>query len=158
MRRFLLWPFLLLALLGGVAPAPASEAEEPDESGYVEETLEECEGDPVCLEEVEEEPEGDAEAATACPLRSAKGHAAIKRGKLKLTIGYTTNEPTEAKVQLHYGAIKLGSLKRHLGGSGVLRITKKLSGKPKAKPSAVRIELDPEGAGCPTRRLVLFPK
>jgi hypothetical protein len=158
MHRLLLVPVTLLALLAAAPFSGAAvEAEEADESGLVEEVLEECEADPICEEEVEAE-EAEAEAASACPLRSAKGHAVLKNGKLKLAIGYTTNEPTKARVDVHYGATRLGQFKRHLRRSGVLRLTKKLKGQQGDERSRVRIELDPEGSGCPSRRLVLFPK
>ena len=161
MRRIVLLPVLLLALLAAAPTAGAVELEEPDESALVEEILAECEADPLCEEEAAEaeaEEEAEAEAASACPLRSAKGHASLNHGKLKVTIGYTTNEPTRARIKLRYGKTKLGSLKRNLGASGVLRFTKALKGKQRTTRLPARIELSAEGAGCPSRRLVLFPK
>lgn len=159
MRRIVLLPLLLLALLAAAPLATADEAEETDESALVEEALEECEEDWACEEEVEtEEAEAEATYPSECVLRSAKAHAVVKKNKLKLTVGYTTSEPTKANVDIHYGSTRLGQLKRHLRRSGVLRVTKKLSGTQSDKRSRVRIELNPEGAGCPSRRLVLFPK
>lgn len=163
-RRFLLIvPLTLLALVA--APlAGAVEGEEADESALVEEALEECEGDLLCEEEVEaEEPEvEEAEAEEsypeACALRSAKAHAVLKGNKLKLTIGYTTSEPVKADVDVHYGSTRLGQFKRHLRRSGVLRVTKRLKENRGEGRSRLRIELDTEGVGCPSRRLVLFPK
>ena len=158
-RRLFLVPLVLFALFAAAPLAGAVEAEEADESALVEEAFEECEGDPTCEEEVEaEEAEAEANYPAECVLRSAKARAVLKKNKLKLTIGYTTSEPTKATIDVHYGAIRLDQLKRRLRTSGVLRITKKLEGKQSDKHSRVRIELDPEGVGCPSRRLVLFPK
>lgn len=153
MHRLALIAFALLALLAAAPVAGAAESEEADESAYVEEALEECEGDPACEEEVEEA-EAEASDPAECVLRSAKAHASVKKNKLKLTIGYTTSEPTKAVVEVRYGAAKLGSFKRYLRRSGVLRVTKKLNSVQGNRHSRVRIELDPEGAGCPSRRLV----
>lgn len=161
MRRLLLVPLAVLALLAAAPLAGAVEADEADESAWVEEALEECEEDPACEEEVEaEEVEAEAEAShpAECPLHSARAHAVVKKNKLKLTIGYTAREPTKANVDVHYGPTRLGQFKRHLRRSGVLRLTAKLTGRQSGRHSRVRIELDPEGVGCPSRRLVLFPK
>ncbi|HEX2097115.1 MAG TPA: hypothetical protein VHF50_07095 [Solirubrobacterales bacterium] len=165
MHRLFLVPLAVLALLAAVPLAGAAEAEEADESAYVEEALEECEGDPVCEEEVEaEETEVEAEAEAektypeACVLRSAKAHAVLKGDRLKLTIGYATSEPTEANLEVHYGATRVGQFKRQLRRSGVLRIAKPLKGRQAAKRLPVRVEIDVKGTRCQTRRLVLVPK
>ncbi|HEX5763102.1 MAG TPA: hypothetical protein VFY04_08275 [Solirubrobacterales bacterium] len=158
MRRLLLVPLALLALLLAAPPSGADEAEEADKSAWVEEALEECEADPLCEDEVEaEEAEAVGSHPAACVLRSAKAHAILKNNKLKLTIDYTTSEPTKAVIKLRYGATNLGSLKRHLRLSGVLRVSTKLKNKRGNGRSPLRIEIDPEGVGCPSRRLVLFP-
>lgn len=165
MRRFSLLPLLLLALCAAAPLAVADEAEEAGEGALVEEVLdeplEECEEVPLCeeegeaAEEAEEAEAADAEAAESpqCVLRSAKGRAVLKKNRLKLTIGYTASEPTQATVQLEYGGGNLGAFERRLGRSGVLRFSKPT--KRVGKRLFVRID---GGAGCPSRRLVLFPK
>ncbi|HYP56588.1 MAG TPA: hypothetical protein VEQ41_09880 [Solirubrobacterales bacterium] len=165
MRRIALLPLLLVALLAAAPVVSADDGEEADESGLVEEAIEDCELDPICEAEAEAEEAEEAEEAGAaatgppeCLLRSAKAHAALEKDKLKLTIGYTTSEPTKATIEVRYGATKLGPLKRHLRRSGVLRVTKKLKDNRGGERSRLRIELDTEGVGCPSRRLVLFPK
>ncbi|HEX9967295.1 MAG TPA: hypothetical protein VGB06_05070 [Solirubrobacterales bacterium] len=172
MRRIVILPLLLLALLAAAPLAVADETEEAGESALVEDAIEGCEVDLLCGEEPDAEEaeggEGEAEDESGdeaeathtreCLLRSARGHAVLKNDKLKITIGYTTREPVQATVQLRYGARALGSLKRHLGVSGVLRFTKKLKGGQGDKRSRLRIRLATEGAGCPSRRLALFPK
>lgn len=156
---FLLVPLAVLALLTAAPLAGAVEGDEADESALVDEILDECEADPICEEEVEaEEEEAEASYPAECVLRSAKAHASVKKNKLKLTIGYTTSEPTKATIVVRYGAAKLSSFQRHLRRSGVLRVTKKLKNVQGNTPSRLRVELDPEGTGCPSRRLVLFPK
>jgi hypothetical protein len=100
---------------------------------------------------------GAASSAGKCPLRSTNGHAAIKGNKLKLTIGYTAFEPVNATIEVRNGSIQ-GAYKRHLGHSGVLRFTKPLRGKKPKKRTEVHIKLMKGGAGCPSRRLVLFPR
>jgi hypothetical protein len=148
-----------LPLLAG--SAFVEEAEEEEEPSEEEEELETCEEEPQECEEAEE-PASEAGAkpsgpSAECPLRKAKAHAVAKNGKLKLTIGYTTNEPFDATVEIKRGAVRIGSLHRHLGRSGVLRFSKELNGEPGGR-LVVRI-LPPkrERAGCPSRRLVLFP-
>jgi hypothetical protein len=142
------------------AEADAAEGEEDEEAEWCEEDGEEFE-----CEDGEDQAAGKSEgsgsrpgSAAQCPLRSAKGTATLENHKLKLTIAYTTTEPTNAKLQLRYGVTQLGSVRRHLGRKGVLRVTKKLKSGPDNRHSRLRIELDTEGAGCPSRRLVLFPK
>ena len=82
-------------------------------------------------------------------LRSARGHASAGRNKLKLTIGYTTNEPVTAKIQIH----GLGTFKRHLGKSGVLRLTRSS----RTGMHEGRVDLDPVGGpGAPPGGLYFF--
>ena len=92
-----------------------------------------AEADALC-----KEAQGFAEAgrsiAAQCPIRSARAHASLRRHKLKLTIGYTTSTPTKATIQIR----GLGSFKRRLGRSGVVRITKKLG---KNQPGRVVISI-----------------
>ena len=159
MHRIVLLPLLLLALLAAVPLAAADEPEEADESALVEEALDECEEVWACEEEIEAEDAGaEASYPPECVLRSAKAHAVLAKNKLKLTIGYTTSEPTKANLDVHYGATRLGQFKRQLRRSGVLRLTKKLRGKTDVERLPVRVELDVAGAACPARRLVLVPK
>lgn len=163
MRRVVLLPLLLFALLAAAPLVAADEAEDADESALVEEVLdeafEECEEDLLCEEEVEaEEAEGEAAYPPECVLRSAKAHAVLKKNKLKLTVGYTTSEPTKANVDVHYGSTRLGQFKRHLRRSGVLRLTRPLKAKSSARRLPLRIELDVAGAACSARNLVLVPK
>jgi hypothetical protein len=96
-------------------------------------------------------------APEECLLRSARAHAAVdeKRGKLKLTLGYTTYEPTSAKIEIGH----IATLQRHLGRSGVLRLVKGLNKLDAPKKLVVRISIpSARRAGCPSRRLVLFPR
>lgn len=91
-----------------------------------------------------------------CVLRSAHAHASIsdKTDKLKLTLGYTTYEPANARIKVG----NLATLNRHLGRSGVLRLVEPL-GEKHPKRLVVNLKLrGTKGAGCPFRRLVLFPR
>lgn len=144
----------------GELPVLALEEEEPEAEAAAEEEGE-CEeaeeGFEEECEEVESEPRSAGrKAAEDCLLRSARGHASVdpRSRKLKLTIGYTTYEPVKAKIKVGH----LATIQRHLGRSGVLRITKKL-GATRGKRLVVIIKLpSARNAGCPFRRLVLFPR
>jgi hypothetical protein len=68
-------------------------------------------------------------AAAQCPIRSGSAHAATHRGRLKLTIGYTSSTPTPATIEIRSGGRRIASVHRKLGKSGVLRITRKLGSK-----------------------------
>ncbi len=131
-----------------LAPLPAAFEEEEAEA--------ESEGEDWAEEEWEEEEEAEPLPGDVCPLRSARAHAVTKHNKLKLTIGYTTNEPFTTAIQLRKGAVGIETFKRHLGRSGILRFTEEL-GKGSGQLS-IHIRLPSEGAGCPSRRLVLFPR
>jgi hypothetical protein len=176
-------PLLLIALLLGVnsAQAAAPEGEpaplafeeefefelgEEDEGEFAEEEcataqeefeegeLSKAEADEICKEarEAAKEAAGSS-AAGGCPIHSATAHSSIQNDRLKLTIGYTTNTPVTATIQIH----GIGTFKRHLGKSGVLRFSKTLSGAPHGR-AVVHIKLPGgERAECPSRRLVLFP-
>lgn len=176
-------PLVLAALLLGVksaqaAPLPAEsipsafeeegEVEEEDEAELAEE---ECE---IAQEEVEEgeltKAEADAickeareltkgtgpgsGASGLCPIHSASAHASLHHDRLKLTIGYTTNSPVTAKIQV----AGIGTFQRHLGRSGVLRFT----GDPPAlhhESLVVHIKLPPgDAAACPSHRLALLAR
>ncbi len=153
-----------------IDPLAFEEEFEIEDEGEFE--LEECE---AAEEEFEEgviaaaevdifcEADGGASAAadkgkSACALRSAKARAVEKRNKLKVTVGYTTSEPLKATIQIRQGKTTIGSFKRRLGKSGVLRFTEKLSEKLAGKRTVVKFKLPSGSAGCPSRRLVLFPR
>ncbi|HEX3174919.1 MAG TPA: hypothetical protein VHQ43_11965 [Solirubrobacterales bacterium] len=174
---------LALSIAGGTAwSAPATppavpfalgeEVELEAEEGEEETAAEECEeaqaefaAGEISVEEVAEyceaetRPHGKSSSGSApeeCVLRSAHGHATVdaEGQKLKLTIGYTTYEPTPATIDLSKGP----AIHRHLGRSGVLRIVESF---PTSIPNrlVVAIKLPAtRSVGCPSRRLVLFPK
>lgn len=149
---------LMAAFAAGAAtadppPLPSAAFAEEEYEGEAEDEGEDEEG-----EEFDEEEQEEAQPlpSDVCPLRSASAHASTKRDKLKLTIGYSTNEPFTAAIQLRKGAIGIETFKRHLGKSGVLRFAEDL-GKGSGKLS-VHFKLPPGSAGCPSRRLVLFPR
>ena len=126
-----------------------------------EEELEEGELGEAAVERICEEEVGTSatdSVSSDCPVRSAHAHAVEKNDRLKMTIGYTTNEPTRATLEIRAGSTQVASLKRHLGRSGVLRFTKVLSKMQAGKRTLVRIKLPKGSAGCPSRRLVLFPR
>jgi hypothetical protein len=174
-------PLILAALLLGVKSAQAAppeaeaaplafeeefELEEEDEGEFAEEECEtaeeefeaseltKAEADTICKEarEAAREAAGSS-AAGECPIHSATAHSSVHNDRLRLTIGYTTNTPIAATIELR-GPVK-DSFKRHLGKSGVLRFSKTLRGAPHGR-TVVRIKLPAsERAGCPSRRLVL---
>ena len=143
--------------------------DEESECETAEEELEEGELEPadveaICTEEKAREKKKKASgtdnsapiAPEECVLRSAHGHASLfsHDDKLKLTIGYTTYEPVTAKLKIG----RIATLHRHLGRSGVLRLVEGLPSNRTPKQLTVRIELPGKSAGCPFRRLVLFPR
>lgn len=93
----------------------------------------------ICAAEEEALEASQSGNAGACPLRSATAHASIRGNRLKLTIGYTTREPMTARIETHAGKRKLGSYRRRLGRSGVLRLTKRLG---KRRPQKIRIRIE----------------
>jgi hypothetical protein len=104
-------------------------AEEEFEEGELGETAVE-----VACDEVENEGGKKAAAPSAvapeeCLLRSAHAQAVAfpKQDSLKLTVGYTTYEPVAATVEIGKGSARIGSVHRHLGRIGVLRIVKSLA-------------------------------
>ncbi|HET7053032.1 MAG TPA: hypothetical protein VFI09_03840 [Solirubrobacterales bacterium] len=180
-------PLVLAALLLGMKsaqaatpegnPAPLAveeefELEEETEGEFAEEECEiareeveegeitQAEADTFCAEAKAEAgaagvgTAGSSSAAPAvCPIHSASAHATVRHDRLKLTVGYTTTTPVTATIQIH----DVGTFKRHLGKSGVLRFTEQLDGKRHGR-FTVRVLLPPtERTGCPSRRLVLFP-
>jgi hypothetical protein len=183
---FLLLAGLLLAAgaAHGATTEPAGNplpVEEPFEGGFEEEDegeegeceeaedefeegeLTQAEVDEICEEEDEERRKKtknagpNAPAPEECVLRSAHASAITpgKGDKLKLTIGYTTYEPVAAELAIG----RLATLHRHLGHSGVIRIVENLHGDDAPKQLSVRIDIPSvKRAGCPSRRLVLFPR
>src|SRR4029077_16144905 len=112
----------------------------------------------ICEEEAAERRKKVAGPGARAPeeviLRSAHGQATTsgKGDKLKLTIGYTTYEPTAASLKIGH----LGTVHRHLGRSGVLRLIEDLHGHDGPKHLSVQIDTpSAKSAGCPFRRLVL---
>ena len=96
-------------------------------------------------------------APEECILRSAHGQAVAsdKGDKLKLTIGYTTYEPAAASLTIGH----LGTVHRHLGRSGVLRLVEDLHGHDSPKHLSVQIDIpSAKSARCPFRRLALSPR
>jgi hypothetical protein len=165
-------PLLLATLLLGVksaqaaTPSPPSvvplvifdeeeELEEEDEGEFAEEECaiaeEELAEGLLTAADVEElcaeEATGGAssEEASECPIRSIRAHAVQHNNRLKLTIGYTTNAPTAATVQIR----GVGTFKRHLGKSGVLRFSERV-GRKQAKRIKIRIRVPSSagGRGC----------
>lgn len=147
----------------------SEEAEAEFDEGACEEAEEELdEGElsagevkEICEEEAAERRKKAANpgavAPEECILRSAHGQATIsgKGDKLKLTIGYTTYEPAAAALKIG----NLGTVHRHLGRSGVLRLVEDLHGHDSPKHLSVQIDIaSAKSAGCPFRRLVLSPR
>jgi hypothetical protein len=134
----------------------AEEEVEADELGQ-------NDADEICEEEAEEgrkKTSGPGKTAEDCVLRSAHANAAVndRSNKLKLTLGYTTYEPASATIEIGKGANHVATLHRHLGRSGVLRIIDTVRSQ-HLKRLVVQIKLpSARSAGCPFRRLVLFPR
>lgn len=85
-----------------------------------------------------------------CLLKSTHVRAVAndEGDKLKLTLGYTTYEPANATVEIHRGSTRIGTVHRHLGRTGVLRITERLGKKPAAKKIVVRIRIPSSPQYC----------
>ncbi len=126
--------------------------------------LSKAEADEVCSQSSgsKSQKAGPSSAAPEeCILRSAHAHASLLAhdSKLKLTIGYTAYEPVGATIEIGKGSNHIATLHQHLGRSGVVRIVKSLHGDDTPKRLAVGIKLpSSREAGCPFRRLVLFPR
>jgi len=99
-------------------------------------------------EEKEKEEECEAEAEDAgfspaedCYLRTARARVVAypERNRMRLTLGYTTYAPARATVE--YGAKsdpRLGTVRRQLGRSGVVRLSKHLGSREMAQLQASR--------------------
>jgi hypothetical protein len=102
---------------------------------YERDELSEAEVEEICAED--EAGEGnDANASRApeeCRLRSARARVVAyeARNRVRLTVGYTTYVPTMATVDYRLaggrGSLHLGTARRRLGRSGVIRLTRRLS-------------------------------
>jgi hypothetical protein len=162
-------PFAFEEEFAGEESGEEGEGEGEFEEGACEEAEEEFdEGElsagevkEICEEEAAERRKKAASPGTVAPeeciLRSAHGQAATsgQGDKLKLTIGYTTYEPVAATIQIGH----LGTVHRHLGRSGVLRLVEDLHGHDDLKHLSVQIDIpSAKNAGCPFRRLVLSPR
>jgi hypothetical protein len=127
--------------------------EECVEGGEEEDEEESSEATEAEEESCEEAGDSEAGPLDGCPLRSARAHAATSHDKLKVTLGYTTDEPVAARIQIRIGSTRVGSFERHLGRSGVLRFSEKVD---KTHGRRVTVQIDPAGgAGCPSRLLAL---
>lgn len=123
----------------------ASDAEDEEEEcedaelEFEEETIGEAEFELLCDKEIAEQDRKKAAAARAgiapeeCLLRSANARVVAhdSHNDVRLTVGYTTYEPTTATVEYGFGRgkgpLRLGTAKRHLGRSGVIRLTTALA-------------------------------
>jgi hypothetical protein len=138
---------------------PEDACIEAEEAFEMEELIEE-EVEEICEEESEDAPKGKDErdaGPAECPIRSANAHASTNNDRLKLTIGYTTTNSTNATFEVKQGPSKLATFQRHLGASGVVRFSKPLAENADGKLT-VKVKLPAGGSGCPSRRLVLFPR
>lgn len=130
-----------------VTPPPIellAEVEEDEEWEEDEEVGEEGEEGEEEAEEIETSPNPPEE----CLLRTARARAVAKRQRLKLTVDYTTYEPVDARVEIRSGGVQIGSAQRHLGESGVLRITKKLGKKLRVDRLVVRFRIPGTPPSC----------
>ena len=160
---------------GAIVPLALEEGFELDEEGEIEEEecgaaeeeLEEGELEEAEVEDICEEAEDAGRKRTTgsaapeeCLLRSAHARAVAspQRNRLKLTVGYTTYEPVSATVEIREGSARLGSIRRHLGRSGVLRVVESLGSDPsKPRQIVVQIRIPPAPDYCAKfRQLVLF--
>jgi len=176
-------PLILAALLFGVKSAQASSPlppfiplafEEENEAEFAEEEcaiaeeeveegeLSKAESDEICREAEDESRKtasGSNTAPEECLLRSA--HARLvaddSPGGVRLTVGYTTYEPTPATVDFSArggkGLLHLGTAKRHLGRSGVIRLAEALADPEMAKVDTagrftVRIHIPGSPGSC----------
>lgn len=163
----LIVPLVAAALLAHIVARPATASHnlppapgQASPSAAFEEEEAEAESEDEGWEEEEweeEEEEAEPSPSNTCPLRTARGHAATKSDTLKLTISYTTTEPFSARITIQRGSVQISSLKRHLGHSGTLRFTEKL-GEQGGRKFVANIAASGRSAGCPSRRLVLFPR
>ncbi len=104
-----------------------TEQRKESEASCLESEAEEGDLFEVGEEECEAEEEEEEESIEECPLRTARAHivAYPNRDRLRLALGYTSYVPTRATVELRLrSGERLGTASRHLGHSGVLRLSK----------------------------------
>lgn len=65
-------------------------------------------------------------ARSRCALRSVRVHAVTRRKGLRLTIGYTSSEPTTARIEVRLGKRRVGVVRRGLHRNGALRLTRRV--------------------------------
>ena len=88
-------------------------------------------------------------ARPSCALRSARARVVTRRNRLKLTIGYMSTTSTKATIEVRTNSGQFVSVRRHIGGSGVVRITRRLG---KERPGRVKVRLKaPPCKGFQTR-------
>jgi hypothetical protein len=158
-RIRLVLPLVLLAILAAPQSAHAvGDAEVPASPPDLGASLsEEIESEDECVESDEEEEGEDSEEAGEeceaeaddtsfspaedCYLRTARARVVAfpARNTMRLTLGYTTYTPAEATVE--YGTDsdpRLGTVRRRLGRSGVVRLSKHLGSREMAQARAAR--------------------
>jgi hypothetical protein len=109
--------------------AEFAEAEcEIAEEEAIEGEISEAQAEKICeeAEDLAKSAGPSSTAANRCPLRSAHTRAVVRHERLKLTIGYTTTSSTPATIEIRAGNRRIATVHRHLGRSGVLRISRKL--------------------------------
>jgi len=177
MRLFLLVQALLAVCLLAVAIGPQAASAAPPiatiqaDANLDEEAEEEVEWESEEEGEEEDEEEdsggtaGPAELPPECVLTTVRpsvltlpGH-----GLLRLTLRYTTEEPTRVGVEYWLkggkGSLRLGAAKRQLGRQGVLRLSSHLDEHELAKVRAARvflIRLDVPDADPSCKRFLTF--
>lgn len=128
---------------GELDEGACEEAEEEFEEGE----LSGAEVKEICDEETEERRKAANPGSVApeeCILRSAHASAVTDAdsNKLKLTVGYTTYEPTSATLDYSLvggkGSLHMKTAKRQLGRSGVIRLTTALADPEMDKADAAR--------------------
>jgi hypothetical protein len=139
---------LAAATLPSSAPATSPEAAPYEAEAFAEEEGEEEESEGE--EEAEEDEEEEFEAGhwvplpAECILHSAEPSVAVQlnHGDVRLTLRYTAEESTPADVDLWLkggkGSLQLGSVSRHLGEHGVIRLTSHPDEREMAKVRAAR--------------------
>lgn len=139
-------------------------AEEEFEEGELSEAAAEAACDEVEGEGSKKATGSNSVAPEECILRSAHAQAvAASNGhSLKLTVGYTAYEPATASVDYSAtggkGSVHLSPAKRHLGRSGVIRLSSALSDADMAKVQAAgnfSVRLHVAGAPKSCRRFEL---
>lgn len=125
--------------------------------------LGELELEQLCEEADDEDGERAAANSSVAPeeclLKSAHARlvASDSHNRARLTVGYTTYEPTAATIEYGLkggkGALRLGIAKRHLSRIGVIRLTEALNESKMARIEAagrftVRLHIAKAPAGC----------